>query len=123
MSADPQPLAAWVAARQPAPPAGLARALEGAIGAAPDAGAPAAAPRDAASRDAAPGQLADAGLAALRRGLALGDARPAAYELLAADALLTYAIERAAVEGVESLSALLDELAPAAFAPLAGAEP
>jgi hypothetical protein len=105
-------LTAWLATRQPPPPAGLARALEQAVqGSGPIAGGGAVEPAAG---------LATAAVAALRRALALGEARPAAYQLLAADALLTYAIERAAEAGVREVEALLDRLTPAAFGAAAG---
>jgi hypothetical protein len=105
-------LSAWLAERRPPPPPALARALERAV---------AVPPGEAAIT--AEAQLAAAAGAALRLTLALGAARPAAYQLLAADALLTYAIELAAEQGVDALMALLDELTPAALAELAGEQP
>jgi len=105
-------LSAWLAERRPPPPPALARALERAV----------ASPTGTAAVTAE-AQLAAAAGTALRQALALGDTRPAAYQLLAADALLTCAIEHAAGQGVDSLVALLDELTPAALAELAGEQP
>jgi len=52
----------------------------------------------------------------------LGDARAAAYELLVADALLTYAIECAAESGLGALQALLEAWGPGAIARLGEAD-
>jgi hypothetical protein len=90
----------WLGTRAPAPPPPLVAAL----GDLPDQPAPRA--------------LAAAGLARLRAALALGDVRPAAYQLLAADALLTYAVERAVELGDAELQSLLAELGPDVFARL-----
>jgi hypothetical protein len=100
-------LSTWLAQRQPPPPEPIAGALAHAL--AVSEPAPGAASASAAFR------LAAAGTLALRRAVALGDARPAAFELLTADALLTYAIERAAEEGMAELDALLASLTPAAL--------
>lgn len=100
-------LSAWLAQRQPPAPPPLAHAVARAL-------AESAPPPGAASASAA-FRLAAAGTLALRRALAHGDARPAAFELLTADALLTYAIERAAEEDRGELDALLASLTPAAL--------
>lgn len=63
---------------------------------------------DAATPDA----LAEAGFIALQRALAQGDDRSAAFDLLAADALITQACIHAASRG------LPDALAPERFAAL-----
>lgn len=102
-------LTAWLAMRAPRPPEALARALAQAVAEPP--AEPVAEP---------PADLTLAAGAALRRALALGDARPAAWELLTADALLTYAIEQAAEAGAEPLARLLGELTPDRVARLAG---
>jgi hypothetical protein len=94
--------AAWLAAREPVPPAALAAALERAVE--PFAGV---APLAAA--------LAEAGVRALREAIALGDDRAAAYALLTADALFTYAVEAAAEQGMESVSAVLETWGPASL--------
>ena len=102
------PAATRLADRQPPPPAPLGDALARALA------GPAPAP-------AAP-ELAALAAAALRRALVLGDARAAAYELLVADALLTYAIECAAESGLGALQALLDAWGPGAIAQLGEAD-
>lgn len=88
---------AWLDARARRAPATLVRRMRVAV-----AGAPGA---DVAER------LGTAAAACLRRALELGDHRDGAFELLAADALLTHACE-AAVEAdcVEDASDALDRL-------------
>lgn len=99
---------AWLAGRTPAPPAALRARLDEALGSVDDAaGVPAA--------------LAEAALARLHDALALGDERAAAFELLAADALLTYAFEAAAELGVETVAALAEAYGPARLATLIAA--
>lgn len=61
---------------------------------------------------ATPDALAEAGFIALQRALAQGDDRSAAFDLLAADALITQACIHAASRG------LPDALAPERFAAL-----
>lgn len=61
---------------------------------------------------ATPDALAEAGFIALQRALAQGDDRSAAFDLLAADALITQACVHAASRG------LPDALAPERFAAL-----
>jgi hypothetical protein len=62
-----------------------------------------------------PDRLAGAALDALARVIRSSPDRSAAVELLAADALLTYACEAAAEEGPEALDRLLDGLPLARF--------
>lgn len=62
--------------------------------------------------------LADAGIAALARVARSAPERSIAPELLAADALLTYACEAAAEAGPEALDRLTDRLDLAHFAAL-----
>jgi hypothetical protein len=64
--------------------------------------------------------LAAAALLCLRNAGAEGDQRSTANELLAADALLTYACEAAAEEGIDALDRLTDELAVERFEALLG---
>lgn len=106
----PEPVRAWIDARPEAPPA-LARRVEEAL---------ARAAPDDVSPERLPELLAEAGLDRLRAALELsraaaderllGEERPparaAALDLLAADALLTYACEAAADLGPEALEAL-----------------
>lgn len=97
---------AWLAAREPAPPTALAAALERAVE--PVAGVtPVAA------------ALAEAGVRALRDAIALGDDRAAAYALLTADALLTYAVEAAVEQGMDSVDAVLETWGPESLGRLA----
>lgn len=63
--------------------------------------------------------LATAGLDSLQRAVREGEKRSAANDLLAADALITYACEAAAEEGADALSTLLDGLEIARFDALA----
>ena len=63
--------------------------------------------------------LAAAGLDSLQRSIREGEQRSAANDLLAADALITYACEAAAEQGTDALSALLDHLELARFDALA----
>lgn len=101
---------AWLAGRMPAPPAPLRERLEDALARADDAAG-------------VPAVLAEAALARLHDALALGDDRAAAFELLAADALLTYAFEAAAELGVDTVEALAEAYGPARLATLIAAEP
>ncbi|HVM43301.1 MAG TPA: hypothetical protein VMT77_07335 [Gemmatimonadales bacterium] len=93
--------AAWLRSREPAPPPDLAAKLAECLAAAPD---------DllrGASRAEAAGRL---GLARLRTAVARRDvSEEAAMDLLAADALVTYAFEAAAEEGAD-LTALVRRL-------------
>jgi hypothetical protein len=102
---------AWLAGRSPPPPATLRERMDRSIRA--------VAGDDAdASPAAYPTILADAGIACLRAALELGDGREAALDLLAADALLTYAYEAAAGIGDEAVARLNEDLSPARFAAL-----
>jgi hypothetical protein len=65
-----------------------------------------------------PNLLAEAGLERLRYSLRHPQEADAALDLLAADALLTYACEAAAELGEEALARLQTELSPARFAAL-----
>ena len=109
---------AWLVARRPPPPADLRAALVRAFGAAAPSAAESSPPMAPAAEHSpgeapAPAQLAQAAMAALVRSLALGEGRAAAYELLVADALLTYAIERAAEHGLGMLHEVLEDWGPA----------
>jgi hypothetical protein len=85
------PDSTWLAERTPAAPRALLARMQQAL-----AGSPHAA--DRATR------LGNAALACLREALPKGRDRSAALPLLAADALLTYACEAAAEEGIDALS-------------------
>jgi len=93
----------WLEARDAAPPALHERMVHWAA---------------AADAEEAPLALGQAALAALQRALELGAARSAALELLAADALVTYACEAAAGVGTEAMEQVLDAVGPGAFARL-----
>lgn len=94
-------LGVWLQSRQPAPPPDLAAKLAQCLAAAPDG------VFEGASRAEAAGRL---GLARLRTAVARRDvSEEAAMDLLAADALVTYAFEAAAEEGTD-LTALVRRL-------------
>lgn len=65
--------------------------------------------------------LADSGLALLQSALRVGSDRSAAYDLLGADALLTYAFEAAAEKGTDAVIALAEEYGIERFQPIAAA--
>ncbi|HET9985454.1 MAG TPA: hypothetical protein VFQ38_17765 [Longimicrobiales bacterium] len=92
----------WLDARTPAPPPELRSRMA-------DALAPA---------QTLPGALAEAALSCLQAALARGGDRAAALDLLAADALLTYAMEAAAEAGAEALAAAADAYGSARLAAL-----
>lgn len=100
-------LARWLDERTPAMPSELRAALDAAV--------EAAGPSDA---DPLPDRLAGAGLATLARVARATAQRSTAMELLAADALLTYACEAAAEAGPEALERLTARLDYARFATL-----
>jgi hypothetical protein len=93
----------WLAGRAPAPPS-LRTAIEDAL----RRGDPGAGPL--------PDRLAAAGVRTLRRVVESPGDRGVATELLAADALLTYACEAAAEEGPEAVRELARAFGPARFA-------
>jgi len=92
---------AWLAQRRSAPPASLAEAVA----------------RYAAGREAGdvPEQLAAAAMDALETALERPEDRAGAWDLLAADALLTYAFEAAAEEGAAAVERLAAALGPDRF--------
>jgi hypothetical protein len=101
----------WLAARLPAPPVALADRIVAAVRATE------AAYRAPGASRTLPTLLGDAGVDLLRSTLRhSGD--DVALDLLAADALLTYACEAAAELGDEALARLHEELSPARFAAL-----
>jgi hypothetical protein len=108
---------AWLRARAPAAPPRLAERLERALAgdAAPAGAATPAATGDGAGVPEVAAALAAAALERLEVAVAHCDERAAAYDLLAADALLTYACEAAAEAGPEALLALTAALAPVRF--------
>jgi hypothetical protein len=98
-AALPADLRAWLHDRQPAPPAALRDRMLHAI----------LAVVTTRTGDAAiPTTLAEASLDALRHALVKCDERAAAIDLLAADALLTYAMEAAAEQGGAALIAIAE---------------
>jgi hypothetical protein len=114
----------WLDDRRPAPPPSLRRALESAVTRwASEADASVAEPAHGAAAGLAAGRvaerLADAGLAVLGRIAAEPSTRGAALDLLAADALLTYACEAAAEAEAHgdagAVARLTDRLAPGRF--------
>jgi hypothetical protein len=98
------PAVTWLAGRAPAPPSGLQAHLDRALASGEDTNVAAA--------------LAEAARAQLGAALALGDARAAAFELLVADALLTYVFEAAAEIGVDTVAAAAEAFGPGFLAPL-----
>lgn len=99
----------WLRARTPAPPEPLLTRMGSAL-------------RETGPGLPLPAALAAAALPRLQAAIALGDARAAAYDLLAADALLSYAFEAAAELGLESVSAVAETYGPARIAPLIATE-
>ena len=106
---------AWLDARHPRPPASLRAAMARALdrSAAEPAGVLSSPARAAHGSPA--GRLAGAALAALREVVGGEGGRASAADLLAADALLTYACEAAAEEGPAALEALTVALGPGHF--------
>ena len=96
----------WVRERRPGAPSSLAAAIDHVLDTMPAGGG------------RLPEQLAGAGLSALRTVVAGPAGRASASTLLAADALLTYACEAAAVEGSAALKRLTDGLGLERFAAL-----
>lgn len=96
----------WLEERRPAQPSSLAAALDRFTAEAGVAGGGVA------------DRLADAGLLALRAALERPDDRAGAFDLLAADALITYAFEAAAEEGTDAVNRLAGRLGPDRLAEL-----
>jgi hypothetical protein len=99
----PNTAAAWLDARTVDAPASLRTRMTRALAGAPE------------KSDSLPHVLADAALAELERVLAHPSERPAAFDLLAADALLTYAFEAAAEQGGDAVVNLCNAYSPARF--------
>jgi len=79
----------WLAARLPEPPAALHARMDEALASLP--------PAESAAAASLESRLGEAAVACLAAALEKGESRDAAFDLLAADALLTYGCE-AAVE-------------------------
>ncbi len=92
---------AWLDARESPPPPELRARMAEAL-----------APVKA---ETVPGALAEAALACLQETVARPEERASALDLLAADALLTYALEAAAELGAETLRRIASEYGPAAL--------
>jgi hypothetical protein len=99
----------WLDTRTPPIPDGLRERIRAALDAPADGAA--AAPSDPPR----PADLVHAGMARLETAIGQGSDRAAAYDLLAADALLTYAFEAAAEAGPEAVAALFAETGPERF--------
>ena len=97
----------WLDRRTPAPPFELERRLLRALERLPNPG------------DSIPLTLAAAAFDSLRDSARAGSGRPAANDLLAADALLTYAHEAAAEQGAAVVEELTRHLEVARFEALA----
>lgn len=109
----------WLDQRTPPMPWELRRAVDAALEAAELGGAEVRAEAGAeAGAESVADRLADAGLATLARVVRASQDRSTAAELLAADALLTYACEAAAEAGPETLERLIVRLDLTAFAEL-----
>jgi hypothetical protein len=93
---------AWLRGRRPAPPERLARRMEAALQAVD-------------ADDDVSHALGNAAFACLQASLEAGPGRAAALDLLAADALLTYAWEAAAEEGADGLERFAAACGPARF--------
>jgi hypothetical protein len=99
----------WLSGREPPPSAILRERIEEAVR---------LALATAAADTPLPKLLATAGLERLRLSLSHAEERDAAFDLLAADALLTYACEAAAELGDDALARLQEDLSPDRFAAL-----
>jgi hypothetical protein len=95
------PARAWLAAREPRAPERLLARMDAALAGRTESEIPEA--------------LAGAAFSCLRAALAGGADRSAAWDLLAADALLTYACEAAAERGPDALDALGRVVSPERF--------
>lgn len=117
-------VAEWLDGRRPAMPPELRRVVEAALDrvGAEDVDGEDVDTEDVGAGDVLAGdvadRLADAGLAALSRVSGAMPERSTAADLLAADALLTYACEAAAEAGAERLDRLIERLDHARFAAL-----
>jgi len=116
---------AWLEARAPAVPPALLDRLKQAL--AERSGSPQTgtgsnqSERDVAGTSGTPPLaviLAEAAIDQLRNALTNGEDRDGAYDLLAADALLTYAFEAAAEHGPEAISACARVYGPERLAAL-----
>ncbi len=92
---------AWLDARESPPPAELRERMAQALG--------------GLKAETVPGALAEAALTCLQATMAHGQDRASALDLLAADALLTYALESAAELGAETLRRIAGDYGPAAL--------
>lgn len=100
----------WLSAPRPVPPEPLREAVLGVLD------------RLDTGKGTLPERFARTGMSALAELVAVPAGREGAAELLAVDALLTYACEAAAEEGDEALEAVLALLSPAAFEALVDGE-
>lgn len=94
----PSEVLSWLDARANAPPAELRDRMGEALA--------------AVSSETVPGALAEAALSCMKDTLAAPEERASALDLLAADALLTYALEAAAELGAEMLRDITSEYGP-----------
>ncbi len=95
---SPSEALAWLDARAAAPPPELRERMAAALA-------------DVTS-ETVPGTLAEAALSCLQATMAAGGERASALDLLAADALLTYALEAAAEMGAQALRDVVDAYGP-----------
>lgn len=87
----------WLEERDPPPPFELQRRLVRAVERAP-------------AGNTVTDLLIYSAMASLSNAMRIGDDRTAANDLLAADALLTYAVEAAAEEGIERLADVITQM-------------
>ncbi len=100
----PSVVLAWLDARESPPPPDLRARLAQALA--------------EVTAETVPGALAEGALACLRTTMAAPQARETALDLLAADALLTYALEAAAELGASTLREMVELYGPGALASL-----
>jgi hypothetical protein len=102
---------AWLDARAAAPPPELRARMAAAL--------------EAVTSETVPGALAEAALSCLQATMAAPGERASALDLLAADALLTYALEAATEMGAQALRDVVDAYGPSRLGEVIppGAEP
>ena len=98
---SPDEVLAWLDARESRPPPELRERMATALA--------------GAKSETLPGALAEAALACLQATVERPEERASALDLLAADALLTYALEAAAELGAETLGRIAGEYGPEAL--------
>ncbi len=105
----PDEVLAWLDARESPPPPELRQRMAEALA--------------NVKSETVPGALAEGALACLEATVARPEERASALDLLAADALLTYALEAAADLGAETLRRIAEEYGPEALGRVLPEEP